>query len=93
MKEDRTNRCLHEVIYSMLVAISTEGPKNITSLCRIANIPVDRGKTVINLLMRSGILASYEYEKNRYYIVTEIGYDYLGTYKHLKEIFDPFKKD
>ncbi|MGC9201856.1 MAG: hypothetical protein ACP5HX_04270 [Thermoproteota archaeon] len=76
----------------MLEAIAREGPKNVTSLCRIANIPVDRGKIIVNLLVKSGILASYEYERNRYYIVTENGYDYLGTYKHLKEIFDPLKK-
>ncbi|MGB9758763.1 MAG: winged helix-turn-helix domain-containing protein [Thermoproteota archaeon] len=92
MTGNRTNRCLHEIVYEMLEAIAREGPKNVTSLCRIANIPVDRGKIIVNLLVKSGILASYEYERNRYYIVTENGYDYLGTYKHLKEIFDPLKK-
>ncbi|MEM0172163.1 MAG: winged helix-turn-helix domain-containing protein [Thermoproteota archaeon] len=90
--EKRANRCIHEIVYKMLEAISIEGPKNITSLCEVANIPVDRGLAIVNTLTKYGILANYEYEGNRYYVITEIGYDYLGTYKHLKEIFDPFKK-
>lgn len=50
----------------MLEAIFTEGPKNITSLCRVSNVPVDRGTRIVNLLINSGILASYEYEGNKY---------------------------
>lgn len=89
----RTNRCVHEIVYSIMKAISVEGPKNITSLCRVSNVPVDRGIKIVSLLIKYGLLASYEYEGNRYYMITEIGYDYLGTYKHLKEIFDPFKEE
>lgn len=99
MRENRANRCTHEIVYELLKNMASEEPKNITSLCRAVNLPVDRGIKVINVLMKSGLVASYTITSNskvgklsRYYIVTEVGYEYIGIYERLKELFNPFER-
>jgi len=93
LREYRVNRCIHEVAYNILKHIATEGPENITSICRAANLPADRGIRIVNALIKFGLLTSYIAFNNKprkFYILTERGYEYIGIYEHLKELFNPF---
>ena len=79
----RKNRCWHDIVESILNAL-LEGGKGITELCLLAKIPVDRGKKIINHLTKYGLIIIYEVNNRKYYRITGRGYEWLGTYKHLK---------
>ncbi|RLF17296.1 MAG: hypothetical protein DRJ66_01160 [Thermoprotei archaeon] len=81
----RRYRCWHDVIESLLKALLT-GEKRITELCLHANIPVDRGRRLIEYLIRCGLIFKYEKDGRIYYRITEKGYEWLGIYRKLKEI-------
>ena len=81
----RRYRCWHDVIESVLEALLT-GEKSITELCLYANVPVDRGRRLINYLISCGLVFRYEENGRIYYKITERGYEWLGIYRKLKEL-------
>ena len=81
----RKYRCLHDIIESLLEALLL-GEKGITELCLSANIPVDRGRRIIEYLINYGLIFKYEKDGKVYYKIGERGYEWLGIYRKLKEL-------
>ncbi len=77
------NRCHHDIINELLVALATE-PRKITELCATVNVPVDRGKDVVKNLARFGLLFETIGRDEVEYRITDRGYEWIGLYKHLK---------
>ncbi len=76
-------RCWHDIVESLLEALVT-GEKGITELCAVANISVDRGKELVEWLVKYGLIAELVVEGRRYYKITARGYEWLGVYRYLK---------
>ncbi len=81
----RKYRCWHDIIESILKSL-VKGDVGITELCLQAKIPVDRGKVIINYLLKHGLIVKYSTDRTVYYRITERGYEWLGAYQYLKEL-------
>lgn len=80
------NRCRHDVVRAMLEAAKEK--KSITDLCTSAGLPVDRGRRLVNLLLRYGLLVEMgrgEKGSGRY-VITPRGYKWLSIYDKLEEV-------
>ena len=86
----RKYRCYHDIIESILRAIS-EGESKITRICLKAHIPMDRCKRILNILEHYGLIMKYSVGATTYYIILDRGYEWLGTYEHLKTLL-PIRK-
>ncbi len=73
------------MVRDMLRAL-TEGEKRATNLCREANVPMDRGKPLLNYLVERGLVVALEGEKGVEYRITFLGYEWLGLYERLEEL-------
>ncbi len=81
------NRCRHDIVRSVLEACREE--LGITEVCRRAGLPVDRGRRMVNLLLRYGLLVELQKGRRRRYRITPRGYEWLGTYERLEEVLPP----
>jgi len=79
----RKYRCYHDIVESILKAIS-EGESRITRICLRSNIPMDRCKKFLNILEFYGLITKYSVGATTYYVILDRGYEWLGTYEYLK---------
>lgn len=79
------NRCRHDIVRAILEAAREE--RGITDLCTSAGLPVNRGKTLVDLLLSYGLLVELEGGKSgRRYVITPRGYEWLAIYERLEEV-------
>jgi len=77
-------RCKYDIIADMLKALSTNfRGLRITELCRIANIPVDRGLRIVKLLEGKGLVYEEPLNSARVFKISDLGYAYLSLYESL----------
>ncbi len=83
----RNKRCRHDVIADVLELLvkSPEGVR-ITELCRMANLPVDRGLKLMQELADLGLVYVVNEGKSRVFIIADSGYVYLGLYRELQRL-------
>ncbi len=81
------NRCRHDIVRSVLEACREEA--GITEICRKAGLPVDRGRRIVDRLLRYGLLVELQEGKMRRYRITPRGYEWLGIYESLEEVLPP----
>ncbi len=81
------NRCRHDIVRSVLEAC--KGDVRITEVCRKAGLPVDRGRRIVDLLLRYGLLVELREGRGRRYRITPRGYEWLGIYESLEEVLPP----
>jgi len=78
------NRCRHDIVKSMLEACREE--MCVTEICRRAGLPVDRGRRIVNQLLRYGLLIELQEGGRKRYKITPRGYEWLGIYERLEEV-------
>ncbi len=71
------------MVRDILRAVS-RGVRRATNICREANVPMDRGRRFLDLMVENGLLIRDEV--SREYLITPTGYEWLGIYKRLQEI-------
>ncbi len=81
------NRCRHDIVRSVLEACKDDA--RITEVCRRAGLPVDRGRRIVDLLLRYGLLVELREGRERRYRITPRGYEWLGIYERLEEVLPP----
>lgn len=78
------NRCRHDIIYNLLASLTAE-PKRITDLCSAGNLPVDRGKVLVQNIERFGLLIKTGGD-DVFYNLTARGYEWIGLYELLRKV-------
>ena len=81
----RKRRCIHDIVKDVLECL-LKGQRRVTELCLEVKLPVDRGLEILNLLINYGLVIKYTINNVTYYRITDKGYEWLGTYYHLKSI-------
>jgi len=80
-------RCRYDVIADVLRALSTNfRGLRITELCRIANLPVDRGLRILEFLKERGLIYEKPMNSVRVYRISDLGYAYLSLYDNLTSL-------
>ena len=80
-------RTKYDIIADVLKAIS----KNfiglrITELCRLANLPVDRGVRITEFLKDKGLIYEEPLGSVRIFKISDLGYTYLSLYESLTSL-------
>ncbi len=85
-------RCFYDVVADILEALSkrVEGLR-VTELCRVANLPVDRGLKVLEVLERYGLIYVVPERGRKVYRIGEAGYSFLAIYEELVNLI-PVRK-
>ncbi|MCD6348988.1 MAG: hypothetical protein J7L91_05110 [Candidatus Korarchaeota archaeon] len=78
-------RCRHDIIETILEAVR-DGRRGLTEICTYAGIPVDRGKKIMELLVRYGLLVSIWEKRREIFEITPKGYEWLGIYRSLESM-------
>ena len=77
-------RCRYDVIADVLRALSMNfRGLRITELCRLANLPVDRGLRILEFLKERGLVYEEPMNSVRVYRISDLGYAYLSLYENL----------
>ncbi len=79
------NRCRHDIINDMLGALSADS-RRITDLCMAGNVPVDRGKGIVEALEKYGLIIHAEEAGEIDYRITDRGYEWLGLFRMLRKV-------
>ncbi len=80
-------RCRYDVIADVLRALSMNfRGLRITELCRVANLPVDRGLVILEFLKEKGLIYEELLNSVRIYKISDLGYTYLSLYDSLTSL-------
>ncbi len=82
-KTDLLKRTRYDIYAEILRVIYIYGECPLTRAARSTNMPVDRAKTIINHLLKRGLLEDEVDEGRRVYKVTVLGHQYLELYKRI----------
>ncbi|MCY0850096.1 winged helix-turn-helix domain-containing protein [Sulfuracidifex metallicus] len=74
------NRCRHDIIMDILVSIS-KGKRRLTEICIASNLPLDRGKSVLNDMIKRGLISM----KDGNFNILPKGYSWMEIYRILEE--------
>jgi predicted transcriptional regulator len=88
MKEKRGKL---EIIYDILLAIQRKnGTIKPTHLLYKSNLSYQRMNVYLEELIKQGMIQKDFDDKNKYYVLTEKGYNFLSEFKRIKEFTDSF---
>ena len=83
------HRCRHIVVAEILGALEREPWGLLLShLARRAGLPLDRARRLLADLEEAGLV--YRDPSERRYMITWRGFEWLGVYRVLREIYDPY---
>ena len=83
------HRCRHMVVAEILGALEGEPWGLLLShLARRARLPLDRARRLLSELEGAGLV--YRDPAARRYLITWRGSEWLGVYRVLREIYDPY---
>lgn len=80
-------RCIHDVVYDILLSITNAGRPLKSRVCLASNLPLDRCERLLKVMEEYGLIYSRIIEGRRVYVLTERGYQYMGIYESLRDIF------
>jgi len=81
----RKKRNIYDICADVLKVIKALGSASITKISYGAELPVDRAKKIINILVKAGLVEKIVKNNRVFYIVTERGIGYLETYFRLRQ--------
>ncbi len=84
------SRCIHSVIYDLLVSIQNTKRPIKSRICRSSNLPLDRCGKILGFLESNGFIYRYFDEGRWIYEITERGYEYIGIYEKLLELIPTY---
>lgn len=80
-------RCIHDVVYEILLLITSTGKPLKSRVCLASNLPLDRCERILETMEKYGLIYSMFIDGRKTYAVTEQGYQYIGIYESLRSIF------
>ena len=83
MKRKRT---IYDIIADILEFVVAGGEARISYISRYANLPIDRANSLVEEMVRAGLLKLAEYENHRIYKPSKNSYKYLAHYRELKKL-------
>ncbi len=81
-------RAKFDIYSDVIEMIAKKGLCSLTLLSYGANLPVDRAKNVLQLLVSHGFVREVPVGKNRRYRATKRGIEFLKTYRKLEKFFE-----
>ena len=86
MVEER-RRTKYDIYADIIETIARKGLCTLTRVSYGANMPVDRAKKEINLLLAHGFITEVQLENSRKYRATKWGLEYLEAVKRMRKFF------
>ncbi len=80
------NRSRYDIYAEILMVLEFYGRAGISQIGRRANIPVDRVRTMLDLLIKRGLIVEIESDNKRLgvvYLATRRGGEFLALYKKM----------
>ncbi|BBG23591.1 winged helix-turn-helix domain-containing protein [Sulfuracidifex tepidarius] len=74
------NRCRHDIVMDILISIKN-GRRKITEICTSSNLPVDRGKKILDEMCRQGLVLNVNGE----FRLSSKGYSWLEIYNMVEQ--------
>jgi len=81
-------RTRYDIVAEILEALRCLGPCSITKVSYRVGAPVDRVRSILKQMVKSGFVIEKEFRGKRAYIITKLGYDYLSAYRKLKAFME-----
>ncbi len=85
-RKERINRNRYDIYAEIIRVVHIWGYCPLTRVARSTNLPVDRAKDSIALLVKKGLLDEDEEEGRRVYKVTVLGHQYFELYKRMASL-------
>jgi predicted transcriptional regulator len=76
------------IIRDILKTVNEEGKSPITRIMYGARLPYDRLSSILNELVKKGLIEKIEDDEGKYYIITEKGIKLLDEIERLEKILD-----
>jgi len=80
-------RTKYDIYADIVEVIAKKGLCSLTRVSYGANMPVDRAKKALNLLVSRGFVSEVTVGDSRKYRVTKWGLEYLETFKRMRKFF------
>jgi predicted transcriptional regulator len=84
---DERRRTKYDIYADMIEIIAKKGLCSLTRVSYGANMPVDRTKKVLSLLVSHGFIREVIVDDSRRYRATKWGLEYLETFKRMRKFF------
>jgi len=81
----RRKRSIYDIYADVLKVIRALRSASITKISYGAELPVDRAKKVVDILVKAGLVRKIVKGNRVFYVVTEKGLGYLEAYFKLRE--------
>jgi len=91
LPEER-RRAKYDIYAEMIEVIAKKGTCSLTRLSYGANLPVDRAKKILQMLVSHGFVGEIAVGDGKRYRATKWGLDFLETYKRMQKFFAALKE-